>query len=111
MTIFPLNNHLYIATRDGSIYEVVKSDSSCKVLAGAHHSVMMVRLFALCGRINTKGFLSDIGIAAADEEWELLHHIPCNVLLGMGAGYKDLFHHDKQNSNLPLYFITWVFPL
>ena len=92
-----------------------KSDFSCKVLAGAHHSVMMIRLFALYGRINTKGFLSNIGIAAAaaDEERELLHHVPCNVLLGMGAGYVDLFHHDKQISivNPPLYFITWVFPL
>jgi len=73
---------------------------------------MIVDMFALYGRVNTKGFLSNIGIAAVDdEEEELLHHIPCSILLGMGAGYEDLFHHDKQISNPPLYFITWVFPL
>ena len=94
------------------MYEMVNSDLSCKVLVGAHHSDMMVNLFALYGRINIKGFLSNIGVAGVyDEDKELLHHIPCSVLLGMGAGYEDLFHRDKQISNPPLYFTTWVFPL
>lgn len=93
---------------------MVKSDLSCKALAGAHQSGMTVQLFALYGRMNTKGFLSNIGVAAEhDAERELLHHsyIPCNVLLTMGAGYEDLFHYDKQISNPPLHFTTWVFPL
>ena len=110
-TIIPLNDHLYIATKSGSVYEMVKSDSSCKHLAGAHQSDTTVCLFALKGRINTKGFLSNIGIADDDDvEERLLHHIPCNILLGMGAGYEDLFHRDKQSSNPCLYFTTWVFP-
>lgn len=113
-TILPLNYHLYIATRGGNIFELNLNDKdfSCKVLAGGHQLDMVVNMFALNGRMNTKGFLSNIGTAAADdEERELLHHIPCSVLLGMGAGYEDLFHHDKRISNPPLYFTTWVFPL
>ena len=90
---------------------MTKNDFSCKRLAGAHQSEMTVKLFALYGRINIKGFLSNIGIATADdEERELLHHISCNVLLGMGAGYDDLLHRDKKISSPPLYFITWIFP-
>ena len=109
--VLPVNKHLYIATRNGSVYEMTENDFSCKLLAGSHQSEMTVSLFALYGRINIKGFLSNIGIATTDdEEGELLHHIPCNVLLGMGAGYDDLFHCDTKVSSPLLYFITWIFP-
>ena len=91
---------------------MVESDSPSKVLVGAHQSSMMVRLFALHGRINTNGFLSNIGSATPDSDEELIRHVPCNVLLGMGPGYDNLFHHKQlQTVNPLLYFITWVFPL
>lgn len=112
-TILPLKSHLFIADSKGSIHRISITNSggdpSCQLLAGHHQSNTQVQLFTLCGRMSTKGFLSDIGRVGdgVDNKRVTFASIPCDVLLSIGAGYQDTFHSD-ETLNPPLHFTTWT---
>jgi len=109
-SILLLKSHLFIADSKGSVHKLslTAGDSSCQQLVGHHQSNMLVNLFALHGQMSTKGFLSNIGSAGDSTDKKLTFSgIPCDVLLSMGAGYQDTFHHDEI-PNPPLHFTTWT---
>ena len=61
--------------------------------------------------MNTKGFLTNIGsVSKLTDDNSLRPHVCCDVLLGMGAGYQDLFKYNNDISDQNLYFIIWVLP-
>ena len=114
-----MEKYLYVSDTQGSVFEVnlddalIKSDTCSTHLLGCHHQAdMKVFLFALKGTLSTNGFLSNVGCPTKNDGMSLasIKHIPCNVLLAMGAGYKDVFHSAEVMSDPPLHLTTWVSP-
>ncbi|XP_065916792.1 leucine-rich repeat serine/threonine-protein kinase 1-like isoform X1 [Dysidea avara] len=116
--ILPLGATLYVTDTIGSVYSFnlneAISDSAnyhCSLLLCHHQSALLNNLFVLHGRMNTKGFLTNIGsVSKLTDDNSLRPHVCCDVLLGMGAGYQDLFKYNNDISDQNLYFIIWVLP-
>jgi len=118
--ILPLGANLYITDASGSVYSISlneainDSNHQCNLLLCHHQSSLLEHLFVLRGRMNKKGFLTNIGSVSKITDEDNLSYstsrsqICCDVLLGMGAGCQGLFKNNCDFSDQNLYCIVWV---
>ena len=91
---------------------VIDNNLSCNLLFCHHQSETLRDLFVLHGEMRADGFLSNIGHeikVVQSYKHTSLRSVSCDILLGIGVGYQDLFTFANF-SDPPLYFLTWILP-
>jgi len=98
--------------KSGKVYQlglydiIAKNDFSCKPLPTPHQSSVIVNLFGLQGKMNTKGFVSSVGVNHEKQSFVNANmrspsDLPCFVLLASG--------YNNQTDNPLMCFTTWTY--
>jgi len=122
-SMLPLGGMLNIVDKSGKVHQlslgsaIAKNDYSCKPLPNPYQSSVIVNLFGIQGKMNTKGFVSSVGCCDeehfdgqvfTEEDNSFVNvnmrppsDLPCVIMLASG--------YTNQTDNPQVYFTTWTY--